>query len=401
MSLVHDDRDKVLLDCAARAGLRGFGLVEPNPMVGAVLSRDGRIIGIGHHRRFGGLHAEREALANCRARGEDPRGATMHVTLEPCRHHGKQPPCTDALIEAGVARVIYAAADPHEQSGGGANVLRTAGVDVRQSNASAAALHLSQPFAKRVKTGLPWIIAKWAQTIDGRIATRTGESKWISNDRSRRRVHQLRAKVDAVLAGLGTVAADDPMLTARGVHRRRTAKRVVIDRELHINPDSKLVLSASREPTLIACSKDLIVSDIAARKRDALEAAGVTLLGVPDDLRGVHLPMLFSTLVERCGVSTVLVESGPGLLGALFEADLVDEAIVYIAPLLLGDDLAKSVATGRVASSLTEGRRFELVRAKRLGHDVELVYRRMREDQGNEHNSPPDAAHSGNLTSSA
>ena len=378
MSRVSDEQDRRMLDLAARVGLRGMGLVEPNPMVGAVIVRQGRAIGLGHHRQFGGLHAEREALANCRDRAEDPRGASIFVTLEPCRHFGKQPPCTDAILESGIAEVVYAVDDPHETSGGGADVLRQAGITVRKCTASDAAVRLSQPFVKRVKTGLPWVIAKWAQTIDGRAATRTGESKWISNDRSRRRVHQLRAKVDAVLAGFGTVAADDPMLTARGVHVRRKAKRVILDRELNIDPESKLVMSARTEPTLVACSKDLIVADIVARQRDALEAAGVTLIGVPEDIGRLHLPMLFATLAERCQVSTVLVESGPGLLGALFELDLIDEAVVYVAPLLLGDEMARSVASGRVATSLTEGRRFQLVRSKRLGDDVELVYRRVR-----------------------
>lgn len=379
MSRVQPELDKSMLDLAARVAWRGVGYVEPNPLVGAVIVREGRVIGIGHHRRFGDLHAEREALKNCLDRDESPRGATIYVTLEPCRHFGKQPPCTDALIEAGIARVVYAVDDPHQASGGGCGVLRSAGIAVRKSDASFAATRLSEPFIKRVRTGLPWIIAKWAQTIDGRAATRTGESKWISNERSRRRVHQWRARVDAVLAGFGTVAADDPMLTARGVHVRRKAKRVIIDRELNIQPDSKLVLSAGTEPTLIACSKDLIVADIVARQREALEAAGVTLLGVPEDVGRLHLPLLFATLAEKCGVSSVLVESGPGLLGALFELDLIDEAVVYVAPLLLGDEMAKTVASGRVASSLTEGRRFDLLRAKRLGDDVELVYRRRRE----------------------
>lgn len=371
--------DKPMLDLAARVALRGFGHVEPNPLVGAVIVREGQVIGLGHHRRFGDLHAERDALANCRAGGHDPRGATAYVTLEPCRHMGKQPPCTDALIEAGIAEVVYAVDDPHEASGGGCGLLRSAGIGVRKSDASIAAIRLSEPFVKRVRTGLPWITAKWAQTIDGRAATRTGESKWISNDRSRRRVHQLRARVDAILAGFGTVAADDPMLTARCVHVRRKAKRVILDRELNIQPDSKLVLSARSEPTLIACSKDLIVADIVARRREALEAAGVTLLGVPEDVGRLHLPLLMATLAEKCNVATVLVESGPGLLGAMFELDLIDEAVVYLAPLLLGDEMAKSVASGRVATSLTEGRRFDLLRAKRLGDDVELVYRRRRE----------------------
>jgi diaminohydroxyphosphoribosylaminopyrimidine deaminase / 5-amino-6-(5-phosphoribosylamino)uracil reductase len=370
--------EKQMLDLAARAAARAVGAVEPNPLVGAVLVRDGQVIGIGHHQRFGGLHAEREALANCNARGNNPRGATAYVTLEPCCHHGKQPPCTEALIEAGVREVVYARPDPAEVSGGGGEILRQAGIAVRESAASVAALRLSEPFVKRITEGLPWVVAKWAQTIDGRIATRTGESKWISNDQSRQRVHRLRGRVDAVLTGMGTVAADDPMLTPRGVSVRRMPCRVVMDRDLDIDPGCQLVQTAAQCRTMIACSKELIVADIAARKRDALEAAGIELLGVPEDIHGLHLPMLLDTLWNRCGFSTVMLESGPGLLGAMFEKDLIDEAVVYIAPLLLGDEMAKSVATGCVTSSLNEGRRFTLMSTKRLGDDVELVYRRER-----------------------
>lgn len=370
--------DKRVLDLAARAASRAVGAVEPNPLVGAVVVRHGRVIGIGHHRRFGGLHAEREALANCRARGHDPAGATIYVTLEPCSHHGKQPPCTDALIDAAVREVVYARPDPGKASGGGAEVLRRAGIMVRLCEVSERAVALSDPFVKRTTTGLPWVIAKWAQTIDGRIATRSGESKWISNDRSRRRVHRLRGRVDAIVTGMGTVRADDPLLTPRGVHARRSPTRVILDRDLNLDPDSQLVRTAREHRTLLACSKELVVADIVARRRDALEAAGVELLGVPESLTGLHLPMLLDTLWNRCSLATVLIESGPGLLGALFEQDLIDEAVVYIAPLLLGDEMAKSVATGRVAASLIEGRRFTLRTTKRLGNDVELTYRRTR-----------------------
>ena len=370
--------DKRLLDLAARAASRAVGLVEPNPLVGAVLSRQGKILGIGHHRRFGNLHAEREAIANCRANGHDPRGSTLHVTLEPCCHHGKQPPCTDAIINAGIAEIVYAVADPGPESGGGAAILNAAGIPTRISTASDSAIALSAPFIKRTTTGLPWVIAKWAQTIDGRIATRTGESKWISNDRSRRRVHRLRGRVDAIITGMGTVRADDPLLTPRGVHARRSPTRVILDRDLNLDPDSQLVKTARDHRTLVACSKELVVADIVARRRDALEAAGVQLLGVPESITGLHLPMLLDTLWNRCNLATVLIESGPGLLGALFEQDLIDEAVVYIAPLLLGDEMAKSVATGRVAASLIEGRRFTLQTTKRLNNDVELTYRRAR-----------------------
>lgn len=378
---MHDPRtDRLMLDTAARLALRAMGDTEPNPQVGAVIVKQGRIIGMGHHRVFGGLHAEREALADCARRGEDPAGATVYCTLEPCSHHGKQPPCCEALIAARVARVVYARPDPDEVSGGGAETLKQAGIEAVQSDASPLAEHLSDPFVHRVQTGLPWVIAKWAQTIDGRVATRTGESQWISGEHSRRRVHRLRARVDAILTGLGTVQADDPLLTARGTRRtRRIARRVVIDRDLDIPEDAALIASAREVPTLIACHKDLLTAGIVEAKRDRLERVGVEFMGIPERLEDagrLRLDMLLAALAENAGIATLLVEAGPGLLGALFEEDLICEAVVYIAPMLLGDAEAMAAATGRIAERLSHGRRFDLCRMKRVGDDVELTYRR-------------------------
>jgi len=368
-----------MLDLAARLALRAQGHVEPNPLVGAVIVSDGRIIGMGHHRRFGGLHAEREALADCLRRGEDPRGATLYVTLEPCCHFGKQPPCTEAVLSVGIAKVVFARPDRNPVSAGGDKLLRQGGVECVEDPVSRLALGVGAPFARRVERGLPWVIAKWAQTIDGRIATRTGESKWISGEQSRFRVHRLRARVDAVLTGVGTVKADDPMLTSRGVNAvRRLARRVVADTDLETPLESALVRTAGEVPTIIACDEAMSRSGISEQRRAALARAGVTVVGVPTGAsgRGIELERLLRTLLEEHGVATVLVEAGPGILGSLFEADLVDEVVVYMAPMLLGDELAKSVAVGRVAEQLTAARRFGLWRVKPLGDDVELTYRR-------------------------
>ncbi|MAY73453.1 MAG: riboflavin biosynthesis protein RibD [Phycisphaerae bacterium] len=367
-----------MLRKAAWHAVRAAGYAEPNPLVGAVIVRDGEVLGVGHHQRFGGLHAEREALADCQRRGHDPHGSTVYVTLEPCRHHGKQPPCTDALIDAGVRKVVYARPDPAGVSGGGADVLRAAGIEVEVATDPGVAHVISEPFVHRVRTGLPWVIAKWAQTIDGRIATRTRESQWISGPMSRRRVHRLRARVDGVLTGLGTILADDPMLNARDVRRvRRDAARVVVDPDLETPIEAAVVRTASEIPTIIACSKDLITADICERRRRSLEDAGVKLLGVPEatDQPGrLRLDMLLCALVERFAMANVLVESGAVLLGSLLEADLVNEARVYVAPLMLADAEALPVATGRAALALSEGRRFALGRAKRVGEDMELTY---------------------------
>jgi len=368
-----------MLDLAARVAVRAHGLVEPNPMVGCVLVGGGRVIGAGHHRRFGGPHAEREALADCARRGHDPRGATAYVTLEPCRHHGKQPPCVDALGEAGVERVVCARLDPHEESGGGACRLQSDGIAFELSDASVEARRLSDPFVHRVKTGLPWVTAKWAQTIDGRIATRTGESQWISGLRSRRRVHRMRARVDAIVTGIGTVLADDPTLTARDVRVRRVARRVVIDSDLDIPLDSNLVRTAREAPVTVVCAQELMNAKLTQEKRNALAVGGVEVLGVVGGQaasRWLDLEAALRLLVERHGVATAMVEAGAGLVGSLMEARLVNEAVVYVAPLLLGDEMAKSAAVGRVAASLSAGVGFELCRAKRVGNDVELVYRR-------------------------
>lgn len=366
-----------MLDLAARHALRAQGDVEPGTLVGCVIERDGAVLAMGHHRRHGGPHAEREALDVCATKGIDPRGATMYVTLEPCNAHGKNPPCVDAVLAAGIRRVVYACADPNPLKAGGAARLAASGVIVDHCDASVLARDISEPFRHRITTGRPWVIAKWAQTIDGRIATRTGESKWISSARSRNRVHRLRSRVDAILTGIGTVLADDPTLNARGVRRaRRIARRVVCDTDLDIPLDCQLVRTAREIPTTLACAAELSVAEITREKRESLAARGVEVLGVPTHARGIDLDALLRELLRRHIIANVLVEAGPGLLGSLFDADLIDEAVVYVAPMLLGDELARSVAVGRVAQSLTAARRLRLCRSKRVDDDLELTYRR-------------------------
>lgn len=367
-----------MLDLAARLALRGMGRAEPNPLVGCVLVRDGAIIGMGHHAQDGGPHAEAHALRDAARRGLSPAGAIAYVTLEPCAVDGRQPSCAAALVSAGVARVVFARPDPHPQKGGGAGVLRAAGIACEVSDASPLARGVGAPFAKRITTGLPWTIAKWAQTIDGRVATRTGESRWISGELARARVHRLRGRVDAIITGIGTVLADDPLLTARGTRQRRLAMRVVADTDLDLPVASQLVRTARDTPTMAACDSAVATAEVFEPRRRALQDAGVHVLGVPSvgGARGIDLRELLRVLASAHRVSTALVESGPGILGAMLEQDLVDEAVVYIAPMVLGDDMAKAAAAGRVAPSLSHGRIFDLWRVRPLGGDVELTYRR-------------------------
>src|ERR1043165_1863391 len=337
-----------------------MGCVEPHPMVGAVIVRDGRVIGMGHHRRFGGPHAEREALADCRGGGGGARGATVYVTLEPCCHHGKTPPCTEAVIEAGISRVIAARPDPNPVSGGGAGVLRRAGIEVEFSDASGCAVRISDPFVKRITTGLPWVIAKWAQFEDGRMVTRPGEPRWISSELCRRRVHRLRGRVDAIVTGIGTVLADDPLLTVRGVKARRQPIRVVLDPSLRTPPTSALVRTAREVRTIIVCGESAAASDAARR----LGESGVGLGPTARENPGPRLQSVLRHLAQRASVATVLIEAGPTLLSVCIEAGLIDEAVVHVAP-RRGPSLRERVAP------VLETDSWRRVRSKRLGDNVE------------------------------
>lgn len=323
---------------------RGRGLVEPNPMVGAVIMRGQSLLGAGYHQRFGGPHAEVNALTDCRARGHDPAGAVMYVTLEPCSHHGKTPPCADALIDAGLAHVAVAMQDPNPQvAGQGIARMRDAGISVYVGLEEEAARRLNAAYITRITAGRPWIIAKWAQTLDGAIATHTGDSQWISNAESRRFVHDLRGRVDAIVTGLGTVLADNPSLTARDVEVCRTATRVVVGDRAAVPAEAKLL--TDRGPDV------LFVDDV-----PALEA-------------------LLRDKAASAGWTNVLVEAGGGLTGRLFRAGLVDQVLAFIAPKLLGDEHAKPPARGSLRDTIADADTLELIDTRRFGDDVMLDYR--------------------------
>lgn len=361
------------LNLAARLALRAMGDVEPNPMVGAVIVKDDQVIGLGHHRKYGRLHAEREALADCLRRGHNPVGSTLYVTLEPCCHHGKQPPCTDALIESGVARVVAARPDPNPVSRNGAQVLRRAGIPCDFTDASPLATRLSDPFIRRTVLGLPWVIAKWAQTPDGRLKTNPSEPRWISGELSRRKVHRLRARVDAVLTGIGTALADDPLLTPRHTRIHRTPRRIILDPALRLPPDSQLARTARHSPVLVVCDPARFA---ASPNRSPLQAAGVEILPFPHTARGLDLPALLRTLATGRGISTILLESGPALLRSMFAADLIDAALVHIGG---GGATPRDhwpAAAARAAQALADPARYTLCRSRISGSDAELFYAR-------------------------
>ncbi len=323
---------------ALQLAARGQGRVEPNPMVGCVIVKRGRVIGEGYHRRYGGPHAEIEALRRC---CESPRGATVYVTLEPCCHYGKTPPCTDALIAAQVAQVVTPLTDPNPPvAGQGLAALRKAGLRVAVGLLAEQAADLNAPFFKLVRERRPWVILKWAQSLDGKIATRTGDSKWISDEACRAHAHRVRGRIDAILVGIGTVLSDDPLLTCRVGRPRRVATRVVLDAGLRTPLRSQLVRSARQVPTWIYHAREAPV-----RRARALARAGCVLHAVSRVGGRLSLAAILGDL-GRQQMTNVLVEGGGRLLGSFFDQGLADEFHVYIAPTLIGGAAAPGPLQG-------------------------------------------------------
>jgi diaminohydroxyphosphoribosylaminopyrimidine deaminase / 5-amino-6-(5-phosphoribosylamino)uracil reductase len=368
------NRDRLHLRRALDLAVGGRGAVSPNPMVGAVLVRDGQVIGEGFHAQVGGPHAETAALADARARGAEPARATMYVTLEPCAHQGRQPPCVDAILDAGVARVVVGSDDPSEKaSGRGPEALRTAGVDVEFADGeeAAAARLLNQAFRKHARTGRPLVVLKSAVTLDGRVATAGGDSRWISGEQSRRLAHRWRAEVDAVCVGIGTALADDPLLTAREVPARSQPTRIVFDSEARLSPGSRLVRSIREAPLVVIASG----AAAAERVRD-LEAAGATVLvvaGGPTDRVRAALAEL-----GRRQITSLLLEGGPTLAGSFFDAGEIDELRVFIAPIVAGGSRARPLIAGAGAMTLPDAVTARAMTCERSGEDL-LVRARLTE----------------------
>ncbi|TWT88666.1 Riboflavin biosynthesis protein RibD [Pseudobythopirellula maris] len=361
--------------CMRRAlelAARGEGAVEPNPMVGCVVARRTdagayRVVGEGWHARFGGPHAEAAALAQA---GDKARGATLFVTLEPCAHTGKTPPCVEAILHAGVERVFAAVRDPDPRvDGGGFERLRREGVACEVGQGGAEALRLLAPYLKLQQRGLPWVIAKWAMTLDGKIAAAGGDSQWISGDESRKQVHRLRGVVDAVVVGPGTLAADDPLLTARPPGPR-VPLRIVVGLTRPGPPTRRLFDSLADGPVLAAVGADYPASDA-----EALRSRGVEVLVTEgQDLGGIAA----CTLEElgRRRLTNVLVEGGGGLLGALFDRDAIDEARVFLAPKVIGGAGAPGPVAGTGLERIADARVFEPLSCEQFGDDLCVTTRR-------------------------
>ena len=369
---LRTDTDREHLARAIELARRGRGRTSPNPIVGAVIVREGRVVGEGWHEEYGGPHAEVNAL---RAAGADARGATMYVTLEPCCHHGKTPPCTEAVVEAGISRIVVGSDDPSEKaSGRGLGILRDDGVEVCVADGECAAQsrRLNQAFRKHARTGRPWVLFKSAMTLDGKVATGTGDSKWISGESSRRRAHEWRAAVDAVAVGVGTALADDPQLTSRIEGVVRQPRRVVFDSLARLPHDSQLVTAAPDPPLTV------VVSRAAPRAAtDALEMAGAEVIVATGGNEQARVRSALDQLGAQ-GITSVLLEGGPHLAGAFFDAGEIDEARLFLAPLLLGGRTARDPLEGEGVERIDDALRALTLDCEHVGEDV-LISARLKE----------------------
>ena len=382
---IRTDTDRLHLARAIDLAERGSGHVKPNPLVGAVIVRDGEVLGEGWHERYGESHAEVKAIEACSESAghtgatPDLGGATLYVSLEPCCHEGKTPPCTEAIVKAGISRVVVASDDPTEKaSGRGLGILRDEGIEVVMADGelAARARQLNQPFRKHARTGRPWVLFKSAMTLDGKVATRAGDSQWISCEESRLLAHRWRASVDAVVVGIGTALADDPQLTARpdGIpaEPERQPRRVVFDSLARLPTGSQLLAAADQVPLTVVVSRAASRADTAA-----LEAAGAQVLVAT----GENEPARVRSALDQLGadgVASVLLEGGPHLAGAFLDAGEIDEIRLFLAPVLLGGRTARDPLEGEGVERISDALRALTFDCDRIGEDL-LVSARLRE----------------------
>jgi diaminohydroxyphosphoribosylaminopyrimidine deaminase/5-amino-6-(5-phosphoribosylamino)uracil reductase len=353
------NREESLMARALDLAEKGRGYVEPNPLVGAVLVNNGQIVGEGWHERFGEAHAEVNALTRA---GESAREATLYVTLEPCCHQGKTPPCTETIICAGVKRVIAAMIDPFEPvAGQGAAQLRQAGIAVEIGVKEKEAQRLNAPYVKLLRTGRPYVHAKWAMTLDGKIATHTGDSRWITGDAARAWVHELRGRMDAIIVGIGTVLADNPQLTARPPGPRMPV-RIVLDSRGRLPKTSKLARTARETPVMV------VTGDEATAGIQELKALGCETIGLHADQRRPDIGALLDELGRR-RMTNLLVEGGAEVLGSFFDAKAVDEVHAFIAPRIAGGN-GKTAVAGRGVERIADALTLAEYKIEQFGPDI-------------------------------
>ncbi len=352
-----DAVDLERMDVALELAARGWGQVSPNPLVGAVIYNGGERVGEGFHARFGAAHAEPQALAKA---GERARGGTLYVNLEPCNHHGRNPPCVDAIISAGISRVVVAVGDPNPIAAGGADRLRAAGVRVDIGARETEARELNAPFFHGLTSNRPWVTLKLALSLDGAIAGADRKREWMTSEHSRAMVHRMRANNDALAVGVQTAIADDPQLTARSDPPPRVdPMRVIFDRSARLPASSRLALTARQVPTLL-------VTSVGVQLPDDLSGSGVESLEASD------LPEALQKLQQR-GVKSLMVEGGAGLAASFLAASVVDRLVIFRAPIVLGDG-ALNAFSGIAGQDVAHAPRFRLLDTRSLGEDVISVY---------------------------
>ena len=358
--------DEMYMRRALELAAKGRGTTTPNPMVGAVIVKDGQILGEGYHIRAGEGHAEVNAFRD--AEGKDVTGATIYVTLEPCSHYGKTPPCADKIVEKKIGRVVVAALDPNPLvAGRGIEKIRKAGIEVVTGVLAEESIQLNEVFMKYIVTKRPFVLLKAAMSLDGKIATAGGESQWISCEISREEVHHLRHELTGIMAGIGTVLADDPMLNCR-IPGGKQPVRIIVDSHLRIPEDSRLVTSAKEYPLVVASTE---ACDI--EKKSRLEAAGVNVLLVQADQNGhVDLNALMDVLGEM-KVDSILLEGGGRLAESALQAGIVDKVQFYIAPMLIGGTQAKTPVEGEGIELLSHAWKVSDWKAERIGDDIKIT----------------------------
>lgn len=366
--------DRIHLARAIEIASRGQGAVAPNPLVGAVIADGEDVLGEGWHERLGGEHAEVRAIHACG--GRDLSQATLYVSLEPCCHEGRTPPCTDAILTAGIRRVVVASDDPSEKAAGrGLGILRDEGVEVLLADGEMgeSARLLNQPFRKHARVGRPWVLFKSAMTLDGKVATKGGDSQWISGEQSRELAHAWRLSLDAVIVGIGTVLADDPQLTARPsgavADLARQPRRVVFDSLARLPTDSRLIADAHEIPLTIVVSRAASRADV-----DALEAAGAQVIVAAGENEPARIRNALDQL-GAMGIASALLEGGPHLAGAFLDAGEIDEVRLFLAPLLLGGRTARDPLEGEGVERISDAMRALTLECERVGEDLMISAR--------------------------
>lgn len=355
--------DRQYMQQALDLAVKGVGYVSPNPMVGAVVVKEGQVIGQGYHQAVGGPHAEVHALD---AAGSSAKGATLYVTLEPCNHFGRTPPCTQKIMAAGIKRVVVAMADPDPTvRGGGNDYLRSQGLEVKCGICEQNALQLNESFIKFKTTGRPFVVLKMAATLDGRIATRTGDARWITGEAARSRVHEIRHAMDAIMVGIGTVEADDPRLTTRLKNGRgKDPARIILDTHLKLRSTARMLTSASDAATLVVCAPD---AD--KQKKQRLIEKGAEILEIP--LKDAYIDL--SLLMEHLGtlnITSVLIEGGGQVAAGALNSDIVDKAALFYAPKLLVSDQGVPMCRGQGPKKMSDALVLKNVKVSRIGADI-------------------------------